>query len=86
LDVTDIEGACADYKFLSKQGIAPRDPKLNVRDINAEGKKELRTSPDFWTKGHPEGPKDLTHVRPRGNPTERDNSLRTADIHGLCPR
>lgn len=59
-----------------------RDAGLDVADINtymARFKPQPRSPTG---KGHPEGPRVQPHVKPRLNPADMDNSLRTLDIEG----
>lgn len=60
-----------------------RDSCLNVSDINAymaRFKPAPRNSAEY--KGHPQGPRAPSPVRPRSNPAIMDNSLRKFDIEG----
>lgn len=64
-------------------GQAARDSCLNVTDINsfmARFKPGPRNSAEH--KGHPQGPRVPSPIRPRSNPAIMDNSLRNFDIEG----
>jgi hypothetical protein len=64
-------------------GLSIRNNCLNVSDINAymaRFKPEPHNSADY--KGHPQGPRATSPIKPRSNPNIMDNSLRKFDIEG----
>ena len=68
-------------------GASGQDSCLDVSDINsymARFRPGPRNSGQY--KGHPQGPRVPSPIRPRSNPATMDNSLRKFDIEGTRSR
>lgn len=66
-------------------GLSVRDSCLNVSDINSAPFKpppRNNSAGQQYYKGHPQGPRVPSPVRPRSDPNIMDNSLRKFDIAG----
>lgn len=66
-------------------GLSVRDSCLNVSDINSAPFKPPpcnNSAGQQYYKGHPQGPRVPSPVRPRSDPNIMDNSLRKFDIAG----
>lgn len=88
LDVGDIDGAYAAWRPTNRRniGMSVRDSCLDVSDINTHAFKPAPRNSAEQYKGHPQGPRVPSPVRPRSDPAIMDNSLRKFDIAGTSVR